>query len=72
MKKIILWLARVFQVELPPVVVEKNVEKIVEKEVPVVQYIYDGDSVDGSLLINGNLVIRGNCEVKGDLITFKQ
>lgn len=72
MRKLILWLAKVFRVDLLPVIVEKNIEKIIEKEVPVVQYVYNGDSVDGSLLVNGDLIIRGKCEVKGDLITFKQ
>lgn len=72
MRKLILWLAKVFKVDLPPVIVEKNVEKIIEKKVPVVQYVYDGDSVDSSLLVKGDLIIRGKCEVKGDLITFKQ
>ena len=72
MRKLILWLAKVFKVDFPTVTVEKIVEKIVEKEVPVIQYIYDGDSVDSSLLVKGDLIIRGKCEVKGDLITFKQ
>jgi len=72
MRKLILWLAEVFKVDFPTVTVEKIVEKIVEKEVPVVQYVYDGDSVDNSLLVKGDLIIRGKCEVKGDLITFKQ
>lgn len=72
MRRLILWLAKVFKVDFPTVTVEKIVEKIVEKEVPVVQYVYDGDSVDSSLLVKGDLVIRGKCEVKGDLITFKQ
>jgi len=72
MRKLILWLAEVFKVDFPTVTVEKIVEKIVEKEVPVVQYVYDGDSVDNSLLVKGDLIIRGKCEVKGDLIIFKQ
>jgi len=72
MRRLILWLAEVFKVDFPTVTVEKIVEKIVEKEVPVVQYVYDGDSVDSSLLVKGDLIIRGKCEVKGDLITFKQ
>lgn len=72
MRKLILWLAKVFKVDFPTVTVEKIVEKIVEKEVPVVEYVYDGDSVDSSLLVKGDLIIRGKCEVKGDLITFKQ
>lgn len=72
MRKLILWLAKVFKVDFPTVTVEKIVEKIVEKEVPVVQYVYDGDSVDSSLLVKGDLIIRGKCEVKGDLIMFKQ
>lgn len=72
MRKLILWLAKVFKVDFPTVTVEKIVEKIVEKEVPVVQYVYDGDSVDSSLLVKGDLIIRGKCKVKGDLIMFKQ
>jgi alpha-acetolactate decarboxylase len=66
MKKLVLWLARVFKVELP----QKAVEVIVEKE--VVQNYYDGDTVEGSLTVKGDLTINGVCKVNGELTVFKK
>lgn len=62
MKKIILWLAKVFKVDLT---VEKIVIKEVEKQVAL-----EG-TIEGDLTINGNLVVNGILEVKGEVSCFK-
>lgn len=62
MKKIILWLAKVFKVDLT---VEKIVIKEVEKQVAL-----EG-TIEGDLTIKGNLVVNGILEVKGEVSCFK-
>lgn len=60
MKKVILWLIKVFRVDIPT---EKIVEKVVEKEV----YLpYDG-VIDGDITIKGNVIVKGNMKVEGGL-----
>jgi hypothetical protein len=66
MKKLVLWLARVFKVELP----QKTVEVIVEKE--VVKNYYDGDTIEDSLIVKGDLTVNGVCKVSGELTVFKK
>lgn len=61
MKKIILWLAKVFKVDLT---VEKIVIKEVEKQVAL-----EG-TIEGDLTIKGNLVVNGYLYVKGEVTAY--
>lgn len=56
MKKIIIWLAKVFHVELPKVEVIKEY-----KWIPL-----DGKII-GNVVIEGDVLIKGNVEVTGNL-----
>lgn len=62
MKKIIRWLARVFNANITSVIKE-TIVKEVEKEV----YVYDGDVVRGDLTVEGDLVVEGRLEVYGSV-----
>lgn len=57
MKKIIIWLAKVFHVELPKAEVIKEY-----KWIPL-----DG-KITGNIVIEGNVLIEGNVEVTGNVI----
>jgi len=61
MKRLVLWLAKIFKVELPQKTEVKTVEVIVEKN------FYDGDVVNGDLEVRGNLTVKGVCIVDGEL-----
>lgn len=56
MKKIIIWLAKVFHVELPKAEVIKEY-----KWIPL-----DG-KITGNVVIEGDVLIKGNVEVTGNL-----
>lgn len=60
MKKLILWLIKVFKVDIPT---EKIVEKVVEKEV----YLPTNGTIDGDITIKGNVVVTGSMKVEGGL-----
>lgn len=60
MKKLILWLIKVFKVDIPT---EKIVEKIVEKEI----YIPTNGTIEGDITIKGDVIIKGNMTVDGSL-----
>lgn len=57
MKKIIIWLAKVFHVEFPKTEVVKEY-----KWIPL-----DG-KITGNIVIEGNVLIEGNVEVTGNVI----
>lgn len=57
MKKLLVWLAKIFKVDL----IET---KIIVKE----KYVTIGGTVDGDLTINGNLTVNGKLTVKGEII----
>ena len=65
MKRIILWLVKVFNVDLPEKVVIKEVEKIVEKNVAL-----EG-TIDGDVTIKGNLLVEGSLTVTGEIACYK-
>ena len=65
MKQIILWLVKVFNVDLPEKVVIKEVEKIVEKNVALEGVI------EGDVTVKGNLVVEGSLTVTGEITCFK-
>ena len=57
MKKIILWLVKVFKVEIPKE--EKIVTKVIYKEI-VLKDSYDGDlEIKGNFKVNGKLTVTG-------------
>lgn len=60
MKKLILWLIKVFKVDIPT---EKIVEKVVEKEV----YLPTNGTIDGDITMKGDVLVKGNMTVEGSL-----
>jgi len=65
MKQIILWLVKVFNVDLQEKVVIKEVEKIVEKNVALEGVI------EGDVTVKGNLVVEGSLTVTGEVACHK-
>lgn len=63
MKKFVLWLIRVFRLDIPA---EKVVENTVEKEV----YLPKDGVIDGDITIKGHVVVTGNMKVTGNLIVY--
>ncbi len=64
MKKFLLWLAKIFNVDLPERVVIKEVEKIVEKNVALEGVI------EGDVTVKGNLVVEGSLTVAGEVTCY--
>lgn len=60
MKKIIIWLAKVFNVDL--VRVEKEI-------VTEVKYLTDGE-IQGDVFVEGNLLISGELKVNGSITCY--
>lgn len=60
MRKFVLWLIRVFKLDIPA---EKIVEKTVEKEV----YLPKDGTIDGNITIKGDLTVIGSMEIEGGL-----
>lgn len=57
MKKLIVWLAKVFDVNIVT-------EKIVTKEVVEYRYLTNG-KIEGDVIVDGNLLVNGNLSVSG-------
>lgn len=66
MKKMILWLAKTFNV-----CIEREVIKEVVKKEIVTEYRYLGGKVEGDVSIEGDLLIVGNLKVTGS-VTIKK
>ncbi len=62
MKKFLLWLAKIFNVDLPEKVVIKEVEK--EKNVALEGVI------EGDVTVKGNLVVEGSLTVAGEVTCY--
>ncbi len=62
MKKLIKWLAKVFNANI-------EVEKIVVKEVIEYRYLTN-EKIEGDVVIEGNLLVNGNLSVSGG-VTIK-
>ena len=60
MKKLILWLIKVFKVDIST---EKIVEKIIEKEI----YLPTNGTIKGDIIIKGDVIVKGNMTVEGSL-----
>lgn len=65
MKKFILWLIKIFKVDIPT---EKIITetKVVEKEV----YLPKDGVIDGDITIKGNVVVTGCLKAEGDIACF--
>lgn len=62
MKKLIIWLARKFDVNIVK-------EKIVVNEVVEYRYLTNG-KIEGDVVVDGNLLVNGNLSVSGG-VTIK-
>lgn len=63
MKKFIIWLAKVFDVNITK-------EVVVEKE--IIRYVASGDVIEGDVKIKGNLVVNGSLRVEGNICCFNK
>lgn len=65
MKKILFWIADLFDIDL-------TVEKIVKVETVREKQVTLGGVVEGDVLVKGNLVVQGYLEVTGDVVCLKE
>lgn len=64
MKKLVLWMIRVFKLDIPT---EKVIEKVVEKQI----LIPDNGVIEGDLLVKGHVTVKGSLDVEGNLVVYK-
>ena len=64
MKKFVLWMIRVFELDIPT---EKIVTKVVEKQV----LIPENGVIEGDLLVKGHVTVKGSLDVEGNLVVYK-
>jgi len=64
MKKFVLWMIRVFKLDIPT---EKIVTKVVEKQV----LIPENGVIEGDLLVKGHVTVKGSLDVEGNLAVYK-
>lgn len=64
MKKFVLWMIRVFKLDIPT---EKIVTKVVEKQV----LIPENGIIEGDLLVKGHVTVKGSLDVEGNLAVYK-
>lgn len=64
MKKLVLWMIRVFKLDIPT---EKVIEKVVERQV----LIPDNGVIEGDLLVKGHVTVKGSLDVEGNLVVYK-
>ena len=65
MKKLILWMIKVFKVDIPT---EKIVTKVVEKEI----YLPQNGVIEGDITIKGNVTVLGSLTATGGLTCYKK
>lgn len=65
MKKLILWMIKVFKVDIQT---EKIITNVVEKEV----YLPQNGVIEGDITIKGNVLVTGNLMVEGSLTINKE
>ena len=71
MKKLIIWLAKVFRVNIYKIV-EVPVEKIVYKDrIVEVQVALDNEVIKGTCTVQGNLIVEGVLTVTGEVTCYK-
>ncbi len=64
MKKFVLWMIRVFKLDIPT---EKIITKVVEKQV----LIPENGVIEGDLLVKGHVTVKGSLDVEGNLAVYK-
>ena len=64
MKKFVLWMIRVFKLDIPT---EKIVTKVVEKQV----LIPENGVIERDLLVKGHVTVEGSLDVEGNLVVYK-
>lgn len=64
MKKFVLWMIRVFELDIPT---EKIVTKVVEKQV----LIPENGVIERDLLVKGHVTVEGSLDVEGNLVVYK-
>lgn len=64
MKKFVLWMIRVFKLDIPT---EKIVTKVVEKQV----LIPENGIIERDLLVKGHVTVKGSLDVEGNLVVYK-
>lgn len=64
MKKFVLWMIRVFKLDIPT---EKIVTKVVEKQV----LIPENGVIERDLLVKGHVTVKGSLDVEGNLVVYK-
>ena len=64
MKKFVLWMIRVFKLNIPT---EKIVTKVVEKQV----LIPENGIIEGDLLVKGHVTVKGSLDVEGNIVVYK-
>lgn len=64
MKKLVLWMIRLFKLDIPT---EKIVTKVVEKQV----LIPENGVIEGDLLVKGHVTVKGSLDVEGNLVVYK-
>lgn len=64
MKKFVLWMIRVFKLDIPT---EKIVTKVVEKQV----LIPENGVIEKDLLVKGHVTVKGSLDVEGNLVVYK-
>ena len=64
MKKFVLWMIRVFKLDIPT---EKIVTKVVETQV----LIPENGVIEGDLLVKGHVTVKGSLDVEGNLVVYK-
>ena len=66
MRKLIIWLAKVFKVDITT---EKVVIKEVTKEILV--SLNENETINGNVTIKGNLIVKGSLVVDGEVSCYK-
>ena len=66
MRKLIIWLAKVFKVDITT---EKVVIKEVVKEILV--SLNENEVINGDVTIKGNLIVNGSLVVEGEVSAYK-
>lgn len=66
MKRLIIWLAKVFKVDI-------TTEKVVIKEVikETLVSLNENETIEGDITIKGNLIVNGSLVVEGEVSAYK-
>ena len=65
MKKLILWMIKVFKVDIPT---EKIITETVEKEI----YLPQNGVIEGDITVKGNVTVLGSLTATGGLTCYKK